>query len=261
MRATLKIYALLSVCIFVINLSAFSQWQDNSSSIIHYSDGSIFVGQILEKTSNGIKVKLVTGDTLTLQSALIRKIRFAEDIYLYSDRKFHFNKGNFTVLSGGFAVSGNGAGYGDIYIGKRLNDRLSLGLGTGYHSNSTTINNIGSFWGTWINTNTIPITLNAQYFLNDRMNRLFVHASAGYGILVEDSWNSLEGQTGGPLVQLGFGYEFASRRNYKYFLQLDQNFQYDSGRANDFDILGFPVQTEFNIWYQRIGLTVGIKFF
>ena len=102
-------------------------------AIVQYTDGSVFIGQIIYEGDLDMKIVLSTRDTITLNKVFIKRIRRTDkDIALFNGAKFHYTKGVFYSLQfggGGDNDGVDGTGQLDAIVGYRFNKKLAE-----YHS-------------------------------------------------------------------------------------------------------------------------------
>ena len=224
----------------------------NQGAIIQTFDGSVFIGSIVQETNTKLHFTILTGDTITLNKGLIRKIRkTSENILMHSRAKFHYTKGVFVNIQSGFGLDDNGSGQIDMTLGYRLNKRYSVGLGIGLSYYSTI------FGGRWIETNSIPLFSYGRYYPLDSKVRPYVDLRLGWGFPNRNAFGS--DHNGGVLMQPGIGIHFASKKNLRFLLSLSQVLQHTRGDDFFIDPLGNPVSSDFSIWYNRTILKVGLE--
>ena len=252
----LIISLLLVICVFNLGYSQLRKKKEKTSStskkaIVQYSDGSVFTGDIIYEGTLNMKMVLATNDTINLNKVYIKRIKRGDkNISIFEGSKFHYTKGFFMSLQfgGGFD---NRTSQAVFIAGYRFNKKLAAGLGFGAVNNTTTSFN------TWIDASTVPVFAYARFYPFDKKVKPFVAGSLGYGF--RD--NSIFGtdHTGGLFLQPEIGINFSSRRRLRFILSIAQQFQHVRGSSFFFDQFSNPVTTNFNLWFNRTVLKIGLE--
>jgi len=236
---------LLVLCaLSAYNTSLFSQ--ENTTKVF-YQDGSIFIGRVISEDNDFMKLVIITGDTIALNKNLIlqrpRKVK---------GPRFHYESGPFAAFNLGVASDAQL----DLLLGYRVNNKYSVGIGTGLHPYYTTIN------GEFTDKLFIPIYGYGRKYLSDKGNiRPWLALSAGYSIGVEDPWLFDDHDyNGGPMLEPAFGVTFNSRGKFRLTLSLAQNFQYSEGNFSRLDFIGNPIEADYSVWHTRTVFKIGIEF-
>lgn len=90
-------HKLISLSVLLL-LSVFSFAQHkriHDGAIIYLIDGSKLVGELVENNKSDLKLKLISGDVVTLLPKHRRKTYLPEEIVLFNGSKFHYQKGFF----------------------------------------------------------------------------------------------------------------------------------------------------------------------
>jgi len=248
--------------LFVLCLSVgqtLAQVKMPPKTIIFYQDGSLFIGEIVEESSQEIQLVISTLDTISVNKNFIRRIKRApEDIIVHSNGKYHFTKGVFAGLEHGYGLSGNYTVQLDMILGMHLNEKYAVGMGMGYHlydSFFITPNNNAA----WISNPTFPLYAYGRYTPWKKRWRPYADIKLGYGSAVQRWWDNNNRQ-GGLLVQPGIGIKFASRNNFRFKISLSQAIQRAVGTRFSWDSLGNEVQFDYRLWQNRTMLKIGIEF-
>ncbi len=254
---TLRIdhYLLFTFYFLSFTPTGLAQLEWENRAIIHYFDGSIFIGTIVEEDPLQVIMIAATSDTLHLNKASIKKIfRNSTNVLIHNGGKFHFKKGLFWAISTtlGAAENGNASFQQNFVIGKRFNKKWSAGLGTGLHFNEA------SFNGIWTTSDFIPFYAYGRYYVTHKRARIFAASKLGFGFASEIAWSDAE--TGGLLFQPEVGIHFASRKNARFVLSIGQYIQHTKGEDIFFDQFGNPVNSRFSLWLNRTVFKAGIEF-
>lgn len=245
----MKYYSLLLFFV-LLQLTSFAQ---NQKAIVHYYDYSIYVGEIIDENSTELTMLLTTGDTIVVSKRKIKRIhRDSETVILHDNGRMHSISGTFGMLSSGFSGGGEGSGYIDFVLGRRLNEKWAVGLGAGMSWNSILINTL------WTTHNFVNAYGYSRYYLGKKRVRPFVYGRMGYGIPVDLAF--ADDHTGGFHAQTGIGFHFASRRKNTTTISLGQNIQYTRGGRIETDAFFQPVTYDYSIWYNRFTFTIGVDF-
>jgi len=226
----------------------------SKSAIVHYNDGSIFVGRIIREGTLDMDLLLTTNDTIHLDKIFIHRIkRGDENISLYGGTKFHYTKGMFYSLNfgGNLTEFVDQTSQLDFIAGYRFNKKLAAGLGLGVSYNST------DAFGTFIDTNSIPVFAYGRYYPIDKRIKPFVAGKIGWAFPDRNAFNG--DHEGGALFQPEIGVNFASRKRIRFLVSIGQQLQNIRGDNLDFDGFGNPINSKFNLWFNRTVLKFGIE--
>lgn len=250
---------LISVC---LNQAEAQYVNSDKQSIVEYFDGSVFICELLDLEGIQQPILLSSGDTIMLNFNLIKKLRHAKDIILLDRRRFHAKNGSFFDFKMGFNLGGNSGGtLIDLGYSKKIRHNINLGAGIGIHYNSLSFSAPGSAWNrVWIDSNMLPIYVSGQYYLSERRARTYLTANLGFASALENDWNNQLNVLGGFHGRLGFGVEFASRNQKKFFIEAFQYAQQMSGSGVAFGDFGQAINYEFNILGRKVGLAYGMRF-
>lgn len=226
----------------------------SNSSIVHYNDGSIFIGRIIEENPLDIDLLLTTNDTIHLNKAFIHRIkRGNRDISLYGGAKFHYNKGWFFSLQVGGNISWNeeNTDQVDFIGGYRFSKHWAAGLGIGSSFNSS------QAFGTSIDVGATPVFLYGRYYPFDKKIKPFIATKLGWAFSSEQQING--DHQGGALFQPEIGVNFSSYKRIRVLVSLGQQLQNIKGDNLNFDGFGNPINSKFDLWFNRTVLKVGIE--
>ena len=202
-----------------------------------------------------MKMVLSTNDTITLNKVYIKRIRRTDkNISLFNSAKFHYTKGFFYSLQfgGGFTDEGNnGTSQADVIIGYRFNKKIAAGIGFGSSYNST------FSFGTWLETNSIPVFAYGRYYPFDKKVRPFIASKIGWALPDQNAFGG--DHQGGILFQPEIGVNFASRRRMRFLITLGQQLQNIRGENLDFDPFGNRIESKYNLWFNRTVLKIGFE--
>lgn len=235
---------------FVLFLPLFLSAQNTAERIIAYTkDGSVFNGQILREDEGFIYIALTIGDTVRLNRDFVKKSINSTNVFVHDKGRYHFKEGIFGDISLAFIGDGwEGTTQFDMIAGYRLRPNLSLGGGVSFtHSDM-------SFLETWlIHDVTAPFAF-ARFYPRNKRRRFYLEGKLGYGFINDPNAD------GGINVQPGLGWHFASKNKFKMYLGLSQFLWNVSGIDTHFDWMNNPVITDYNIWYNRTLIKIGVQF-
>ena len=227
--------------------------ESRNMAIAYYKDGSVFIGPIVDEGAYSLSMVISTGDTILIDPGQIRKLlRGTDDIIIRNRGRFFYTKGTFATFSLGVGGGDDNTSHLDLMIGRRLNEKVSLALGTGLHYNSFFFGNF------WADSQFIPLYGYGRYYMGRRNPRFFFYGSAGYGFPAGTLFFGTF--TGGVQAQAGVGVNWASRKKIRWLISLGQTFQHVRGTANSTDIFSQPVVYDYNLWLNRIIFKLGIEF-
>ncbi len=215
--------------------------QRKSESIVKYSDGSYFIGEILDRDEQKIKMRSSTNDILHLDIKNIVKIREGEEIFLYNNRKFHRKKGFFISTDLALISTGWNVLQTTLILAIRLPRRFAVGGGTSRlrvesHAFQT-------FFGY------------GRYYITNNKKRLFTDLRFGYGYAREGHFTIEEDHNGGAHVQPGLGIVFSSKNNFRFKLSMAQVLQKTSGYYEYHPSLaGQPYKILFSYTILKLGI-------
>jgi len=226
------------------------------AAVVHYNDGSVFVGRIVEESPLAMDLMLSTGDTISLNKTYIHRIkRGDQNISLYNGAKFHYTKGYFITAQLGGNASFNdwdgGTDQFELIGGYRFSKSVAAGLGIGVSFNST------NTFGTWIEASAVPVFTYGRFYLADKRMKPFVATKLGWAFPDNNAFGG--DHRGGMLFQPEIGVNFASRRRIRWLLTVGQQLQNIRGNDLNFDQFGNPINSNFNIWFNRTVIKVGIE--
>ena len=252
---TLLSFILLFCCsTFTSNAQKRTPSYENAA-IVHYFDGSVFIGRIVDENADQIILEITTGNEIRVNKRKIKRIyRNAENTFVYSKGRMHDIKGLFIGLDFGFSVAADeGSVHLDFLMGTRLNERFLVGAGLGFYGNTTTL--ADNFW-----TSHQFLTLYGygRYYLGNRRVRPFTFTKLGYGIGGDVDFGNEH--SGGIHFQPGLGLHFASKKRSTLTIMLSQYVQYTQGNNVSQDFFSNPIVFDYSIWYNRTMLTIGLDF-
>lgn len=243
--------ATLCVMLFCYLLSFNAYSQDQSNSIVHYDDGSVFIGKIVSKNDVGLVLYGSTMDTLNLIWDNIKRLHDGNDIILYNKGKFHKKSGFFGTLDFSFAPS-TIITEGALIVGNRITPRYAVGAGAALSTTEVTIA------GEWLWHDFHTYFGYGRYYLNQKKRRIFADARVGYGFPRNGGWNNEH--NGGFHFQPGITMMFSSRTDYRFFISLSQYFQYTSGEFNGTDGFISDYFARYDLFYNRTMIKFGFQF-
>ncbi len=241
-------------CLFflIITLQAAAQIRDNN--IFHYQDGSVFIGNILEENSKRTKLRITTGDTISIAKVLVKKSY--RDLLYYPNGKFHFTKGLFFNYAVGLGGNNGGVSFQiEAILGKHHNEKLDYGIGLIFHTSETRLVRNG---GAWVAHDFLSPVLYTRYYPWSKKVRPFASLALGYSLPLQVGWQRNEG-SGGLYMQPSIGLKFASKKLRRYYVSIGQFSQRTKGILNNNDFLGNPVEYNYKLWLNRFVFKVGVE--
>lgn len=228
-------------------------------TIIFYEDGSVFIGEIASENSQILSLVISTLDTIQINKNFVRRIkRTPEDIILFNKGKYHFTKGGFGGIEHGYGISENYTVQFDIIAGIHLNEKYSVGIGTGYHEYDSFFQSPNNGF-TWISNASFPLYAYGRYHPWNKKWRPYADLKLGYGSPIQTWWDN-NNRRGGLFMQPGIGIKFASRNNFRFKISLSQAIQRSVGTRFGWDNLGNEIQFDYRIWQNRTMLKIGFEF-
>lgn len=241
------------VGLVLIYSQASAQNQATGQVVIDYADGSLFQGTIISADQNTMQIRLTTGDTISMQLSMIKKMVNSGDHLMKRRGKFHYRSGYFGLVS--VAVGGSSTDASaqfDAMAGYRLTERMTLGFGVAADIHDLTI---GNSWSTF---NYNPIYGYGRYYLNNSNWRLFADTKLGYAFANDTDFS--EEHTGGMYFQPGFGFHIATKGKFKPLLSLSSLMLHTKGTSTDFWSGPTPITHNFNVWLSRVVFKIAIEF-
>ena len=248
---------------FLLISAVYANAQSNNNLIlVKYKDGATYLGQKLSEEDGIIRIKLKNRDKMLVenkQDIIHVDRRGAWRIYddqnatVFENGKFHTTKGFFMTMQWGIGFGFYPSAQFNLSADYRVNNKITAGLGAGIQANDTSIG------GLYLTTRFVGIYGQGRYYLTHKKRRVYATGNLGYGIGLGDPFG-LEGSnaTGGLKAGAGLGVSFASRRSSKYFLELENYFQKGSGLNISEDNLGNNVLANYDLWFKRIVLKLGV---
>lgn len=242
----MKIKSLLFfVFLFLFSIPMFSQENINISEV-YLNDGSFIRGEIIEKVENQyIRIKISGGNIVQFSMSEIKKIKKQKKGYHYfsNGNKVKTNGIYFSIL-GGMIIGKND--YENIYgksfsfsTGYNFNKHLSLGAGIGVDD---------------YDPEAFSLFINAHFSPWRRKVTPYLSGKIGYGMpvnLLED--HNLQDFTGGLLLSPKIGFQFSSRSNSSFIIEVGYNFQ-RMKRSYEWK------EIEDDIVFRRLSATIGVQF-
>ena len=223
-----------------------------NGSIFWLNDGSKLIGKLVNDIQSTKQIEIITGDTISLRSDMVKKQYLSEDVSIYNNAKFHYKKGFLYNYSIGFANLHSNT---DLSINKRFNNKFEIGFGLGFHYNELQFRTSSSRH--WISVNSIPIFAQGKYIFNEGNKRFYVRGKIGYANNLDSGWG-LTSLRNGVMLDGGFGITLPSKNRFKYYFELSQYTSSASGTLTNFEPNAIS-DIEFNTWYNRVVVTFGIE--
>ena len=223
-----------------------------NGAIFKLHDGSYLIGELVSYNESPYRLKILTGDTVTISPLITKKIYLPNEISIYQKGKYTYKEGLVISLSDGLSSDHNNF---DVKAGYLFRNRFEAGAGFGIHSNS--------FWLQTISSNHFADVVSTAYYVHGKyfiyQSAKKVYATGKFGFANNHRNRQLTSVNNGITMEGGVGVLFASRKRSKYFLELSQYTSHAKGFliSNDVNALS---DIEFDVWFHRIVFTFGIQF-
>jgi len=150
----------------------------------------------------------------------------------------------------------------DMIYNRRLNERLKVGFGIGFHSSLTYLKVPDNLEFNSIDIeNSFGVLIGRGiYYFTDNGVRPYAKVSAGHTIfplLAADPNTSING---GFVANYGIGMQFPSRRRIKYYIELNQYHTRASGETLAQDQLQNLIPVSYDFGINRFNLVFGMEF-
>lgn len=244
----------IALIVWLASFGLAAQNVDSTERVVaYYKDGSVFVGNVVDRLPNHLQIRLSTLDTITLFHPYIKKIKSTKDLLMHSKGSFHFKTGYFAY--GSISMIGDdefqATSQLNLVFGKRLNEKWSVGVGGGLEYSDAVMGR------GWVFHSFGTVFGYGRYYLTNNKLRPYIDSRLGYGFERTVIWN--DRHSGGLNFVPGFGIHFATKNNFKWHIGISQYIQNTSGRTNEQGPFGFPITTEYNLWYNRTVIRVGFE--
>jgi|GEM_PF-964243 len=258
---------LFTLIILFSGFFVFCQTENENSEngvVYHLKDGSILKGTLVSDSPFSSRLLIYTGDTISVpQEAVLNRYKKAKGRIDIGGGK-HFYKNGFHLDIASTIGFGNNAGHTkiEISINKRLTEKLSVGIGIGNQYDETSFELIGNSRRVFLEHRTTPVFAQGKYFLNLKKKRFYVNSKMGYAIGRSNWWSRNEAYNGFTF-QYGIGFNKATKRGVRTFIQLSQTHSYSvgqsSGRFNWWDVNPEIQDFDYKLWINRITFTYGVE--
>jgi hypothetical protein len=221
-----------------------------NGGFIYLTDGTILVGEIVHPIAP-YRIKILTGDTISIEAQLTEKIYLPEEITLFKRAKFHYNKGLIGSFLSGFSTDHRRFDLGLSY----LFNQFEFGIGLGFQNNSFNFSTANStHFG---DVFSIPFYGKFAYYFSNNYFRPYVFGKIGYSNNFKTF--DVNSVSDGIMLEGGVGISFTSKTRNKFFLELAQYTTHATGtmRNNDPNGLG---DIGFDLWFNRFVLITGFTF-
>ncbi len=221
---------------------------------LHLKDGSFLLGSLVGKSNEVYVWQLADGTQITFLKDQVRFIKaYKENFKHIKNGKIKKTKGFYGMLMAGNLNEGKPSEWWryehdrafsiNLTVGYQLNDKLSLGIGTGY---DTYVNDVPI----------IPLYLDFRGDIFNSPITPYYKLSVGYGFdspTKDQKNNDSVEYDGGVLVHPSIGLKFYTRGNLAWLLDFGYRFQrYDRGIIWDVNPQRWTMQ--------RASFRVGIEF-
>ncbi len=162
----------------VVTVSTFAQninTPKENGAIFKLYDGSILLGELVSFNESPYKLKILTGDTVTINPRVTKRIYLPEEINLYGKGRYSYKKG----ISGSISFGGSPQHTNVDFKGSYLfRNKFSFGAGFGFHNNYFTIRTISSSHFGNVSSRTYFLT--GQYYFTDKSRRIYATGKSGF---------------------------------------------------------------------------------
>lgn len=242
----------------VSSLSAQKKAHHNEKAILFMEDGARYHGRILDRTKKTITLQIYKDNIIEIDTEDISGVLDHKNALVYGEGKYHKTTGIYFGGNFGFSAvtkegEDNASGHFETYVGWRFGKRWALSHGWGLEANQ---NRIAGFS---LTTEFFSAFLKGRYYINDHRYRIFSYARAGYGFVPNDT-EFQSGHSGGGQFQIGGGLTFPSSKKLKFLVSLGYHVQKTDGEVAFIDSFGNQVNTEFDLFINRIIFKGGMEF-
>ncbi len=249
-----KRFIALSIVLFIVtifSLPCFGQYKglQQGQAMVYYMDGSVFIGNIIEKNEFELILLVSTGDTLHLKPVFVKRVFDTNEVLIFRRGKYHRTDGFFGVID--FGVAPSPVVEGSLLLGKRIYEKYAVGAGAALSTTTLRLN------GEWMWHDFHTYFVYGRYYLNHKQRRLFADARLGYGFPRNGGWN--DPHSGGIHFQPGITLLFASRNNFRFFAGISQYMQYTSGEFFSWDPF-IDYEGTYSLFYNRTIIKIGFQF-
>ncbi len=230
---------------------------ENNRAYIQLYDGSTFIGDLISDDNKMLELNVASNDTLTLEHGLIRRVLREREGTTFTRRgRFFYNKGYFVnIMPFTLGVNFNGASYtGQILGGVHLNQRISVGIGTGFEVYSDRISGFG------YDVYTTPFYLYGKFNLSRGGSAFYAYGKLGYAFAVDElQWDRNDDIRTSLYSELGLGSTIASRGPVRFIFELGRHFTLVNGDITSWDWqTGNSIRQSFTKLLGRNTLKIGI---
>jgi len=259
-----KILSILIVILITFITNSDAQISSDDLSIVYTKNGSIIKGHIVEyDQSNQLKLKLINGTIITLNSKKIKKI-YSNGLLIDQPKKNLVAK----QIIKEYAFSEMGVYFASslpIMIGHQVwNNNPTLGIGfhqtVGYHFNRYFGAGLGLGFDAYYPSSGqkfIPIYAEARgYMLNDWVTPMY-SVAAGYGLIpnTNSSDVNLTDKKGGLFFHPAIGFRVGAAENANFTIDFGFKYQKGSFVYNEWGNINSQ-----EVKFQRFTLRTGIVF-
>ncbi|MFT5748318.1 MAG: hypothetical protein ACI920_003713 [Saprospiraceae bacterium] len=262
-----KLFKLLVVLSFALLWVVFSLTAQQNNSIFYMKNGSVYIGEVLNKETDTLQVHLMDGNDVQIFAPTIKRFLAAKNIKVFSDGRYNPTRGLFFQTGFGFNAESFGqeeeeariSSHLPFLFGWHVNSRWSAAGGFGFEFNEAEIA------GFRVETQMTSLFLYGRYHLTERKRRPFLYARIGGaftdGQLEENPEDNTQTRnTGGFQFQAGGGFQFSSRKNSRWILSLGYHLQKASGQQRFIDFAGGEVIADYDVWIRRMIFSVAVEF-
>lgn len=252
--------SILFLFLFISSFYASAQ-NDHNLILIKFKDGAVYLGEKLSEEDDIIGIKLKQRGPAQSEEIVHVDRNSAREVYdnqnaaVFENGKINKTKGLYGNLNLGIGLSAFTTVSLSTSINYWLNNKLTVGIGLGSQGNETAIG------GFFVNPQFANFYSRGRYYLTHKKKRVFATGRMGYGLGLPDPF-SLEGSTarGGLLAGVGLGVSFASRSTNKWVFEIENYFQKASGLSIQEDPLGNDIRANYDLWFKRLIVKVGMDF-
>ena len=233
--------------ILFLEISMLSLLPQKTIDVVYLKNGSIYKGEIIENSTDGLKIKTFSQNTIAIKSENIIK----QETETYSDNRTIKTRGYFGFISGGILVGSTQnelrTPFSTLFENNyRINKYSAIGFATGLEM---------------LNEATVPLAINLKgmYPLVGGTT-LFVGGSLGHSYSVEDAKDEvfeITDSRGGFLANAEVGLLFPSYGHLSFFIAAGYRYNELSYTREDW----WLTEVDRTIYFNRISLRVGVCFY
>lgn len=223
-----------------------------NGTLLKTKGGDRYVGRLIDSSPDITRLVTPSGDTTTIRTHMIKRLLHPEEVLVFRDARYHYKRGHLLNASMSFS---DGFFALDVSYNERFFNRLELGVGTGLHINQFSFATTTDWHD--VSVHSMPIYGQAKYIFKQGRKQLYAKARVGYANNY-NTWNVYNVKDG-ITMDGGVGISFATKRHYKYFVELSQYYSRASGFAKNRSPNAIS-DIDFDIKFYNFIFTMGMEF-